>query len=302
MLPYLSSIVFLPALGAVVVVLWPGASARTVKRISFVFTALPALLALYLFLAYDRSGGLQFPERYQWIPPIDAFYYLAVDGLSLPMVVLTGLLGFLAVLVSWKIELRPKEYFAWLLLLETGILGVFTAQDLLLFFLFWEVELIPMYMLISIWGSGRKEYSAIKFVVYTLVGSALMLTGVLALYFSTGTFDMADLAQMKGNSPREVLSASAIFWLIFMAFALKLPMFPFHTWLPDAHTDAPTAVSVILAGVLLKMGGYGMLRLSVGMFPEQAKFYAPLLVGLAVVNVLCGAAVTMRQRALKRPI
>src|SRR3990170_2761896 len=300
--PYLSTILFLPALGAVAVALWPGVSHRTINRISFFFTALPLLLSLYLFLQFDRQGGFQFQERYDWIRAINAFYYLGVDGLSLPMVLLTTTLGFLAVLVSWKIELRPREYFAWLLLLETGILGVFMSLDLLLFFLFWEVELIPMYMLISIWGTGRKEYSAVKFVIYTLVGSAFMLAGILALYFATGTFDLTELTGMRLEGLRAVLPLSAIFWFIFLAFAIKLPMFPFHTWLPDAHTDAPTAVSVILAWVLLKMGGYGMLRISLGLFPEQAQRFAPLLVALAVVNVLYGAAVTFRQRDLKRLI
>src|SRR3990170_2508237 len=218
--PYLSTILFLPALGAVAVALWPGVSHRTINRISFFFTALPLLLSLYLFLQFDRQGGFQFQERYDWIKAINAFYYLGVDGLSLPMVLLTTTLGFLAVLVSWKIELRPREYFAWLLLLETGILGVFMSMDLLLFFLFWEVELIPMYMLITIWGSGRKEYSAIKFVVYTLFGSALMLAGI---------------------------------------------------------------------------GGDGIV-------PGVANDYAQIIVAFAVVSVLYGAAVTLRQTDLKRLI
>src|SRR3990170_6215650 len=300
--PYLSTILFLPALGAVAVALWPGVSHRTIKRISFFFSALPLLLSLYLFLQFDRQGGFQFQERYDWIKAINAFYYLGVDGLSLPMVLLTTTLGFLAVLVSWKIELRPREYFAWLLLLETGILGVFMSLDLLLFFLFWEVELIPMYMLISIWGTGRKEYSAVKFVIYTLVGSAFMLAGILALYFATGTFDLTELTGMRLEGLRAVLPLSAIFWFIFLAFAIKLPMFPFHTWLPDAHTDAPTAVSVMLAGVLLKMGGYGMLRISFTILPDVARDASLWLGAFATVNILYGAVVTMVQTDLKRLI
>jgi len=206
------------------------------------------------------------------------------------------------VLVSWKIDLRSREYFAWLLVLETGILGVFCSLDLILFFLFWEVELIPMYLLISIWGSGRKEYSAMKFVLYTLVGSALMLAGILLLYSQAGTFDMTVLAGMGLEAALSSLMATAIFFLLFIGYAVKLPVFPLHTWLPDAHTDAPTAVSVILAGVLLKMGGYAMIRVCVGIFPETAKDYAPLLVALAVVSVIYGAAVTLRQTDLKRLI
>jgi len=217
-------------------------------------------------------------------------------------VILTTLLGFLAVLVSWKIDLRVREYFAWLLVLETGILGVFCSLDLILFFLFWEVEIIPMYLLISIWGTGRKEYSAIKFVLYTLLGSALMLAGILILYSQVHTFDMVALAGMGIEAGIGSTMAAVLFFLLFIGYAIKLPVFPLHTWLPDAHTDAPTAVSVILAGVLLKMGGYAMLRVCVSIFPETSQVYAPLLLALAVVGILYGAAVTLRQTDLKRLI
>jgi NADH-quinone oxidoreductase subunit M len=216
------------------------------------------------------------------------------------MVILTTFLGVLAVLVSWKIELRPREYFIWLLLLETSILGVFCSLDLVLFFLFWELELIPMYFLISIWGSGRKEYSAIKYVIYTLIGSALMLAGILSIYFTTGSLNMMELAGLTAARP--FIPLAAMFFLLLVGFAIKLPVFPLHTWLPDAHTDAPTAASVILAGALLKMGGYGMIRLCVTMFPAVALHYAPILVAFAVVSVLYGAAVTLRQKDLKRLI
>jgi len=195
-----------------------------------------------------------------------------------------------------------REYFAWLLLLETSILGVFSALDLLLFFLFWEIEIVPMYFLISIWGSGRKEYSAIKYVIYTLFGSAMMLAGILSLYFTTGSLDMIDIARAGLGSYTAAIPLVAIFFLLFTGFAVKLPVFPLHTWLPDAHTDAPTAVSVVLAGALLKMGGYGMIRLCVTIFPGVARTYAPLLVTLAVISVLYGAAVTLRQRDIKRLI
>ena len=311
--PYLSVILFLPAAGAVVIGLLIK-EARTVRITAALFTFAAFALSLALFVMFDRSGGLQFVEQAQWIESIGAQYYLGVDGLSLPMVILTTFLGCVAVFVSWKINLRVKEYFLWLLLLETGILGVFCSLDLLLFFLFWEVELIPMYMLISIWGSGRKEYSATKFVIYTLFGSAFMLAGILTLYLYTEphTFNMVEIANGGAWDPTQVIPFTAIFFLIFIAFAIKLPVIPLHTWLPDAHTDAPTAVSVILAGVLLKMGAYGMVRLVAGfggdggldngLVPHVAENYAPLIVAFAVVSVLYGAAVTMRQTDLKRLI
>ena len=245
---------------------------------------------------------MQFAEKVPWIPAINAYYHVGVDGLSLPLVILMTFLGFLVVLISWKINLRPREYFAWLLLLETSILGVFTSLDLLLFFLFWEIEVIPMYFLISIWGSGRKEYSSMKYVVFTLLGSAFMLAGILSLYFTTGSLSMLDIAEGGLGQFRVVIPTAAIFFLLLTGFAVKLPVFPLHTWLPDAHTDAPTAVSVVLAGALLKMGGYGMIRLCVTIFPEAARTYAPILIVLAVISVLYGAAVTLRQNDIKRMI
>ena len=303
---YLSTIIFLPVVGAILIAFLPGLSARAIKRIAAVFTFVSLALSLFLFAIFDRSlaaaGVMQFEEKLSWIPAINAHYHLGVDGLSLPLVILMTFLGFLVVLISWKIDLRPREYFAWLLLLETSILGVFCSLDLLLFFLFWEIEVIPMYFLISIWGTGRKEYSAIKYVVYTLFGSAMMLAGILSLYFTTGSLSMVEIAQTGIGSFTAVIPIVAIFFLLLIGFAVKLPVFPLHTWLPDAHTDAPTAVSVVLAGALLKMGGYGMIRLCVTIFPQVAKAYAPFLAALAVVSILYGAAVTMRQTDLKRLI
>jgi len=302
--PYLSTIVFLPLIGAIVIALLPSATPRRIKRAAALFTVVPFILSVALFSMFDRSlvGTPQFVEQVSWVPSIDIQYFLGIDGLSLPMLILTTMLGFIAVLVSWRIDLRAREYFAWLLVLETGILGVFCSLDLILFFLFWEVEIIPMYLLISIWGTGRKEYSAIKFVIYTLLGSALMLAGILILYSQVHTFDMVVLAGMGIEAGIGSTMAAAVFFLLFIGYAVKLPVFPLHTWLPDAHTDAPTAVSVILAGVLLKMGGYAMLRVCVSMFPETSQTYAPLLVALAVVGILYGAAVTLRQTDLKRLI
>ncbi|MFH1002682.1 MAG: NADH-quinone oxidoreductase subunit M [Chloroflexota bacterium] len=302
----LSWIVFLPALGAVLVAFVPGLSRRGIRLIAAAASLLSFLLSLVLFAAFDRSrmaiGVIQFEEKLSWIPQINAHYHLGVDGLSLPLVILMTFLGFLVMLISWKIELRPREYFAWLLLLETSILGVFTSLDLLLFFLFWEIEVVPMYFLISIWGTGRREYSAIKYVIYTLFGSAFMLAGILSLYFTTGSLDMVAITRGGLGMVPSVMPATAIFVLLLIGFAVKLPVFPLHTWLPDAHTDAPTAVSVVLAGALLKMGGYGMIRICVANFPDPAKSLAPVLLTLAVINILYGAAVTLRQTDLKRLI
>ncbi len=300
---YLTWIVFLPVVGAILIAFIPRLSERLIKWLAAIFTFFPLALSLYLFAIFDRSsGGIQFEEKLSWIPAIGANYHLGVDGISLLMVILMALLGFLVVLISWKVDLRPRQYFAWLLLLETSILGVFCSLDLLLFFLFWEVEVIPMYFLISIWGTGRKEYSAIKYVIYTLFGSAFMLAGILSLYFTTGSLNMVDIARSGMAMAQSIMPAAVIFWLLFIGFAVKLPVFPLHTWLPDAHTDAPTAVSVVLAGALLKMGGYGMIRICVSIFPQVARQFALIIVVLAVVNILYGAAVTLRQTDLKRLI
>ena len=199
-----------------------------------------------------------------------------------------------------------REYFIWLFVLQTAVLGVFTALDFLLFFLFWEIELAPMYLLISTWGTGRREYSAMKFLIFTILGSAFMLVAIVAVFVSAGvgSFDMTRLLASEGmlDASRAALPMGALFWLFFVAFAVKLPTWPVHTWLPDAHTDAPTAGSVMLAGVMLKMGGYGLLRVNAGMFPEQLQTYALPVVALGVVSILYGAVVTLRQTDLKRLI
>ena len=304
--PYLTTIVFLPVVGAILIAFIPGLSEAASRRIAAVVTFVSLALAVFLFCIFDRSaeaiGIFQFQEKLTWIAPLNAFYNLGADGLSLPLIVLTAFLGFVCVLLSWKIDLRVREYFAWLLLLETSILGVFSSLDLLLFFIFWEIEIIPMYFLISIWGAGRKEYSAIKYVIYTLFGSAFMLAGILSLYFATGSLSMVDLSRHGLGMLQSVIPAGAIFLLLIIGFAVKLPVVPLHTWLPDAHTDAPTAGSVMLAGALIKMGGYGMIRVCVSIFPDVAQILAPIFVVLAVISVLYGAALTLRQTDLKRMI
>ena len=258
--------------------------------------------ALALLRIRHRCGGFQFVDRETWIETasFEIQYFLAVDGLSLPLVVLTTFLTTASVLVSFSIEERPRAYFASLMLLSTAVLGVFTAMDFLLFFLFWELELFPMYLLISVWGSGRKEYSAMKFVLYTVAGSAFMLVAILALAFSANTFDIAVLGQSSFDGA--VLPLSWIFLFLFIGFAVKLPIVPLHTWLPDAHSDAPTAVSVMLAGVLLKMGGYGIIRMCVTILPQQADDFGIWLAAIGAASVLYGAFVTFRQTDVKRLI
>ena len=282
---------------------------RNVRYVAGAVSLAELALSIVIFIKFDLSNSaLQLVDKAEnWIP-FESFrvqYFLGVDGLSAPLVLLTGLLGMAAVFASWGIKHRVREYFVWLLLLQTAVMGVFVSLDFLLFFIFWELELLPMFFLISIWGSGRREYSAMKFLIFTFLGSVFMLVGILALFFSTGTFDMTELpdkiaaARIAGEL---IVPAGMIFTLLIIAFAVKLPVWPLHTWLPDAHTDAPTAVSVMLAGVLLKMGGYGMIRISAGMFPEVI-VEAAFAIGLfGVINILYGAFVTLRQTDLKRLI
>jgi len=296
----------MPILAAIGIVAIPHLTPRAIKWTSLVALTIPLVLSLIVFVLFDRSpnaaGTIQFAEKLSWIQLINAHYFVGVDGLSLPFFILTTLLGFLVVLISWKIELRAKEYFVWILILQAAITGVFLSLDLLLFFVFWELELIPMYFLIAIWGTGRKEYSAIKYVLYTLLGGAFILAGILILFFATGSLDMTYLASINLGEVLKTGSLALTFIFFFLGFAIKLPVFPLHTWLPDAHTDAPTAVSVILAGTLLKMGGYAMIRICVAMFPDQAHNFAPVILGLAVVNVLYGGAITLKQTDIKRLI
>ena len=306
----LSLTVFLPAAGALLIFALLRGD-RTIRGFALLVGLADLLLSLAVFVFFDRGEGaarFQLVDHFHWISAetLNASYFLGVDGLSAPLVLLTGLLGFCAVIVSWSIKNRVKEYFFWLLLLQTAVMGVFSSLDFLLFFLFWELELVPMYMLIATWGTGRKEYSAMKFLIFTILGSAFMLVGIVAVFLSQpgGSFDMTRLLEQGSmlNGATAALPLGVMFWLFFAAFAVKLPTWPVHTWLPDAHTDAPTAASVMLAGVMLKMGGYGLLRVNVGMFPHEVTAFAWALILLGVISVLYGAVVTLRQTDLKRLI
>ena len=302
----LSLAIFLPVAGAVAIAFMPKEQEQRAKWIAAALTAVVLGIVAYLFVDYEReAAGYQFVNSTTWLESdfseFTVSYAVGLDGLSLPLVLLTAFLSLMSVLISWRIELRPKEYFAWLLVLETSLLGVFSSLDFVLFFLFWEIELIPMYFLISIWGSGNRVYSAWKYVLYTFSGSAFMLVGILTLGFTAGTFDIRDLSQI-GEIRGAIIPTWSIFSLIIAAFLIKLPIVPFHTWLPDAHTDAPTAVSVILAGVLLKMGGYGILRMSFSIMPDVARDASLLLAIIAAVSILYGAMMTLIQQDLKRLI
>ncbi|MBV9253629.1 MAG: NADH-quinone oxidoreductase subunit M, partial [Actinobacteria bacterium] len=301
--PLLTSIILLPAIAGALVLLIPRAREDTLKAVAYVGAVGTAALTIWLMVKFQlHNPGFQYVSQHQWIKAFGISWKVGVDGISLFLVVLTGVLFPLAMLgASPKRDL--KSYLGWMLLLEAGCLGTFLALDLFLFFLFFEIVLVPMYFLIAGWGYENRVYAALKFFIYTLAGSALMLVGMLALVFlhqrATGqlTFDVVKLAQHTGVA---AATARWLFLAFTVAFAVKVPLFPLHTWLPDAHTEAPTAGSVILAGVLLKMGTYGILRFGLYLFPKAAVDMAPLLLTLAVIGIIYGALVATVQKDLKR--
>src|SRR5674476_436099 len=269
----LSIVLFTPLVGLLVLLFLPSSNPRAIKLWANAVAFLGFLVSLPLVFNFDHTKDYQFEEKAQWIPSLGASYHIGIDGMGLLLVMLTTVVGFLAILSSWNaIQDRLKEYYAFFLILQTAMLGVFMTLDFLLFFVFWESVLVPMYFNIAIWGGQRRGYAAIKFIIYTLIGSVLMFLGILVLYFQHSTqfqtlsFDIADLMRLQ-------LSPAVqwwVFWAFFVGFAVKVPMWPFHTWLPDAHVEAPTAGSVMLASVLLKMGTYGFPRFSLPLPPDAA--------------------------------
>ena len=346
----LSWITFLPVLGMILVLMLPKDRKDVIRWTSLGVAALQLVLAVLIFMRFDRGlaginteSGMQFLEKATWIDVksvawfgrLHIEYLLGIDGISVVMVLLTALISFVAVVSSWTIEKSLKGYFALLLLLDTGMMGVFVSLDFFLFYVFWEVMLLPMYFLIGVWGGPRREYAAIKFFLYTLLGSVLMLLAMIALYFSVNvyidpagglhsiaeaakgigpgwekayTFNMLAMMDPGNYMPGSLLAGIDTTWryaayvALFIGFAIKVPIFPFHTWLPDAHVEAPTPISVILAGVLLKMGTYGMLRISFPMFPDAMRHYAWELALLGVISMVYGALVAMAQTDFKKLI
>ncbi|NJK69647.1 MAG: NAD(P)H-quinone oxidoreductase subunit 4 [Microcoleus sp. SU_5_3] len=295
--PWLSAIILFPVLAALVIPLLPS---KTVRWYALGVGLVDFFLSLWAFCrSYDlQNAGFQLAESYAWLPQIGLNWSVAVDGLSMPLIVLTGLINTLAILAAWRVTQKPKLFYFLMLAMYSAQIGVFAAQDLLLFFLIWELELVPVYLLISIWGGAKRQYAATKFILYTALGSIFILVAGLAMAFWGGTpnFDMATLASKHYPLALEIFAYTGFL----IAFGVKLPIFPLHTWLPDAHSEASAPVSMILAGVLLKMGGYGLIRMNIEMLPNAHLYFAPVLAVLGVVNIIYGALSAFGQDNLKR--
>ena len=302
-IPILSLVIFLPLVGALAILLTRGEEAivaRNARNMALWTSTVTFALSLLIWFGFERgTAEFQFVEKVAWMPSFGIGYHVGIDGISMPFVLLSTLLTPLCVVASWDaIQKRVKEYMIAFLVLETMMVGLFCALDLVVFYLFFEAVLIPMFLIIGIWGGGRRVHAAFKFFLYALTGSVLMLLAILAIYFEQGGSDIPTL--LTGRLPSEL---QTWLWLAFFAsFAVKIPMWPLHTWLPDAHAEAPTAGSVILAGVLLKMGGYGFLRFSVPMLPEATAFFTPLVYGLSVVAVIYASLVALAQEDMKKLI
>ncbi len=305
----LTLILFVPTAGAVVLLLIPKERVNLIRWVALGASLIPFLLALVAWTQFvSGKPGFQFEEQASWYAAIQSSYHLGLDGISLPMILLTTLLTPLSLLASFSVSERIKPYMVLFLLLETGMLGVFMALDLLLFFVFWEIGLVPMYFLIAQWGGSNRNYASLKFILYTMAGSLGLLLAIQMMGVTSGTFDLVKLFQTwpglaQGQAmlglPTETVKAIA-FWAFVIAFAIKVPVWPFHTWLPDAHTEAPTAGSMILAGVMLKLGAYGFLRLVLPLFPQQAAQYAGWLAALGALAIIFGALSAFGQTDFKR--
>jgi NADH-quinone oxidoreductase subunit M len=299
----LTLVTFIPAAGALLLLFFPRRD-RDIRWFALAISIIDFIVSLHLPTYFDRAkNGFQFEVNLPWIPTPNIHYHLGIDGISLWLVVLTTFLTPLCVVISWKsISSRVKEFFILMLVLETALIGVFVTLDLFFFYFFWEFTLIPMALLIGIWGHERRVYAAVKFFLFTMIASAFMLAGIIWIYAKTGSFDYLTIqsAIREGSAGVSPVALGWLFLGFFVAFAVKVPIFPLHTWLPDAHFEAPTAGSVLLAGVLLKMGTYGLLRFNVGLFPEQAKENAPWIITLAIIGIIYGALVAMVQPNLKK--
>ncbi len=307
----LNIVIFFPALAALVIFLLPEDAKNTIRRSAFILSLVPLVLVIYMWFTYDRfDAGIQFEYIQSWFPAIGSSYHIGIDGVSLTMLLLTTILTPLAILASFGIENRVRVYMALFLIMETASLGLFSALDLMIFFIFWEFGLVPMYFLIRLWGGADRNYASFKFMIYTMAGSLGLLLAIQLMGLSAGTFDILELMNLwvnipaGGLLPNTSLSADLVktiaFWAFFIAFAIKIPIWPFHTWLPDAHTQAPTAGSMILAGVLLKLGAYGFLRLVVPLFPEHAYLTAGILATLGMLSIILGGYAAFGQWDFKR--
>ncbi len=297
--PIVSVIVFTPVVAGLLILLLPGDRKAEIRVTALGAAALALFLSAWLYIGYDTAaGGYQFMERYNWMPQLGVSYFVGVDGMSAPLVLLTGLVMFTGVLISWNIDDRPREFFAFLFILATGVFGVFVALDLFMLFFFYEIAVFPMFLLIAIWGwKVTREYAAMKLTLYLFIGSVFALVGALAMYFTSGlgTFDMLSLEQANFSS------AFQRFWFpfVFLGFAVLGGIWPFHNWSPDGHVAAPTAVSMFHAGVLMKLGAFAALRVGIMLLPEGAQFHLPWMIFLALVNVVYGAFIAMVQTDFK---
>jgi NADH-quinone oxidoreductase subunit M len=302
--PVLSILLLLPLAASVVVLLLPASQAKLIKWFTVAATALALGVSVAIAASFAvGSSSMQMLETVPWVPAVGMAYKVGIDGLSLPLVLLTTLLCFLCALYTLRLEKQVKVFCFLLLLLQIGMIGVFLALDAVLFYVFWELVLVPMFFMIGIWGGDNRRYASVKFFIYTLVGSVVMLLGLLLLYFwGPKTFDMQAIVAWGQAGKFTLEQQYWIFGALFLGFAVKVPIFPFHTWLPDAHVEAPTVGSVLLAGVLLKMGGYGLLRISLGAVPQAFIDFSPYLAALGVIGIVYGAAVALTQKDLKKMV